>query len=200
MGAAALGLGGLAIAPADAVTFPAINFPPHLGPVRPALMARAIAAFQRHGDALPNRDTIGIVDMGLPSAQPRFHLIDMASGRTTSLLVAHGKGSDPAHTGLLQRFSNVDGSEASSSGAYVTRDIYIGKHGRSRRLAGLDASNCNAESRAIVLHGAWYVSPDLVRQHGKIGRSQGCPAVSEKDLEQVLARLGPGRMIYTDKV
>ncbi len=163
-------------------------------------MARAMAAFQQHASSFSSRDVIGIADFGVSSSVPRFHIVDLASGRTNTLLVSHGKGSDPAHSGMLQRFSNVDGSEASSAGAYRTGDLYIGKHGRSRRLIGLDATNCNAEERAIVVHGAWYVSPDIVRQHGKLGRSQGCLAVSETDLEQVLARLGTGRMIYADKV
>lgn len=168
--------------------------------IRSGLLNRALAAYQRHGSRLAARDVIGIADFALPSAQPRFHLLNIASGRTDTFLVAHGKGSDPAHSGMLQRFSNVDGSEASSSGAYLTGDIYVGKHGRSRRLVGLDTTNCNAAPRAIVVHGAWYVSPDIVRDHGKLGRSQGCLAVSEAELEQVLSRLGAGRMIYADKV
>lgn len=168
--------------------------------IRSGLLNRALVAYQRHGARLANRDMIGIADFALPSAQPRFHLLDLRSGHTDTFLVSHGKGSDPMHSGMLQRFSNIDGSEASSAGAYLTGDVYVGKHGRSRRLAGLDATNCNAAERAIVVHGAWYVSPDIVRDHGKLGRSQGCLAVSEADLDQVLARLGAGRMIYADKV
>ena len=64
-------------------------------------------------------------------------------------MIAHGSGSDPAHTGWLQRFSNVPDSFASSEGAYLASDYYVGKHGRSQRLAGLDATNSNALDRAI---------------------------------------------------
>ena len=124
----------------------------------------------------------------------------MASGVTTSLLVAHGRGSDPGHSGWLQQFSNNDGSFASSAGAFVTGDDYVGKHGRSKRLIGLDASNCNALERAIVIHTAPYVSETMVRDLGKLGRSQGCFTVTAGDLQQVLTRLGSGRFLYSDKV
>lgn len=168
--------------------------------VRPELFQRALAALDRHRGAIPKRDLIAIADFAAPSSNPRFHLVNTISGRSTSLLVSHGRGSDPAHTGWLSRFSNDDGSLATSSGAYLTGDTYYGKHGRSRRLTGLDRTNNLAETRGIVVHAAWYVSPDLVRERGKLGRSEGCFAVSESDLEQVLSRLGAGRMIYADKV
>ena len=164
-----------------------------------ALMRRARAALERHGDAIPVRARIALVDFSQPSRRPRFHIVNMESGTIDSLLVAHGKGSDPRHSGWLESFSNVPGSEASSAGAYLTGDLYVGKHGRSRRLIGLDPGNNNAEARAIVIHGAWYVSPQMAGK-GKIGRSQGCLAVDEKEIEKVLDRLGPGRLIYADKV
>ncbi|MDY7523927.1 murein L,D-transpeptidase catalytic domain family protein [Sphingomonas sp. 10B4] len=168
--------------------------------VRPELLRRAMSAFHRHGAQIARRDRIAIADFSQPSSQPRFYLIDMASGMTTTLLVAHGSGSDPAHTGFLQRFSNAEGSNASSEGAFVASDYYVGKHGLSQRLIGLDPTNSNALSRALVVHAAWYANPDMLRTHGQLGRSQGCFAVSEGDLQQVFARLGEGRMIYSAKV
>ena len=168
--------------------------------IKPALMRRAMTALDRNRSRVAVGDVIGIADFSLASREPRFHLVDILSGATTTLLVAHGRGSDPAHSGWLQRFSNVPGSAASSAGAYLTGELYEGKHGRSRRLIGLDPENNNAEARAIVIHAAWYVGPEMVRDHGKLGRSEGCLAVSEHDLEMVLARLGPGRLIYADKV
>lgn len=165
-----------------------------------ALVHRAFAALEKHGARVGARDRIGVVDFSLPSRQPRFQIIDMASGRAETLLVAHGRGSDPRHSGWVESFSNAPGSNASSSGAYLTGDLYVGKHGRSRRLVGLDPSNNNAEPRAIVIHGAWYVSPGMVQQTGKLGRSEGCLAVAENQIEMVLDRLGQGRLIYVDKV
>lgn len=164
------------------------------------LRDRALAALTRHGSKVTKRDAIGIVDFSLPSRQPRFFILDLVNGGRETLFVAHGKGSDPAHSGWLETFSNAPGSEATSAGAYLTDALYVGKHGRSRRLIGLEDRNSNAETRAIVIHGAWYVSENIVRQRGKLGRSQGCLAVAEHDIEHVLARLGPGRLIYADRV
>lgn len=168
--------------------------------IRPDLFRRALAALQRHGNRIEKRDRIALVDFDLPSSQPRFHIVDLASGQSRSLLVAHGRGSDPGHTGWLTRFSNEVGSAASSEGTYVTGNTYVGQHGRSRRLIGLDSTNSNVEPRSIVVHAAWYVGPDMIAQHGKLGRSEGCFALSASDLEDTLSSLGEGRMIYADKV
>jgi hypothetical protein len=162
------------------------------------LVARAKAALDRHTGMIPNRDIVGIADFGRNSSTPRFHLVDLHSGRTESFLVAHGRGSDPAHTGWLQRFSNLPGSEATSAGAFLTKDVYYGAHGRSRRLQGLDRDNDQAEARGIVVHGAWYVNPELAAR-GAIGRSQGCFAFAENQIAKVIERLGPGRMILATK-
>lgn len=164
-----------------------------------ALFERARRELGRLGAAIPRRDLVGVCDFSLVSSKPRFHLLDMVSGRSSTLLVAHGRGSDPAHRGWVERLSNEMGSNASSSGAYRTGDYYVGKHGRSMRLRGLDPTNNNAEARAVVVHGASYVSAEMARQHGKIGRSQGCFAFAETDLDQVLARLGPGRLLLAVK-
>jgi len=67
------------------------------------------------------------------------------------------------------------------------------------RLMGLDADNSNAQARAIVVHAAWYVTPEIARSTGKLGRSEGCFAVSNDSLDEVLTRLGPGRLLYADK-
>jgi len=192
-------MGGAVAAVTAAMTKPAVAMRAETS-IQPALLRRAMAALDLHRPRLSSSDVIGIADFSKPSREPRFHIVDILSGATTTLLVAHGRGSDPAHSGWLQRFSNVPGSAASSAGAYLTGDIYQGKHGRSRRLIGLDPDNSNVEARAIVVHAAWYVGPEMVRDHGKLGRSEGCFAVSENDLAMVLDRLGPGRLIYADKV
>lgn len=178
--------------PARPVTSPMV--------VRPDLMRRALAALDRHAGRIPHRDTIAIADFAAPSAQPRFHLVNLVNGSSRSFLVAHGSGSDPRHTGWLHRFSNENGSNASSEGAFTTSDYYVGKHGQSQRLIGLDPTNDNALARAIVVHAAWYANPDMIRTRGMLGRSQGCFAVGERDLDEVFRRLGAGRMIYAAKV
>ena len=192
------GFFGVALAGAAALSVPARAATSIA--VDPRLMNRALTAFAKHRSAVRHADVIAIADYGRASRERRFHLVDMVSGVTTSMLVAHGRGSDPAHSGWLQQFSNQDGSYASCAGAFVTGAEYVGKHGRSLRLAGLDASNCNALERAIVVHSAPYVTEAMARDLGKVGRSQGCFTVTEANLQPVLARLGGGRFLYADKV
>jgi hypothetical protein len=168
--------------------------------VNPLLFARAKAALEARRYAIRYTDTVGIVDFTQASRVPRFYLVNMLNGMVTDYHVAHGRGSDPDHSGWLERFSNVPGSEASSKGAYVTGDIYWGKYGRSLRLTGLDATNSNALDRAIVIHGARYATPEIAEQYGKLGRSEGCFALSETNLQYVLYQLGPGRLLFADKV
>jgi hypothetical protein len=166
--------------------------------IDPQLFARAKAALDSH-QVWP-RDTIGIADFSKPSSEPRFFVVDLASGNVESHLVCHGRGSDPDHSGFVERFSNDFGSYATSSGAYVTSDYYDGKYGLSLRVRGLDWSNNNAEARAIVIHNAWYAEPDMIPLHGKLGRSEGCFAMSRQSQYEVMRRLAGGRMIYADKL
>jgi L,D-transpeptidase-like protein len=166
--------------------------------IDPQLFARAKAALDQH-QVYP-RDTIGIADFSKPSSEPRFHVVDLQNGTVESHLVCHGRGSDPAHSGYLERFSNDFGSYATSNGTYVTDAYYQGKYGLSLRVRGLDWSNSNAESRAIVIHNAWYAEPEMIPLHGQLGRSEGCFAMPRASQYEVMRRLAGGRMIYADKL
>ncbi|WP_345168183.1 murein L,D-transpeptidase catalytic domain family protein [Sphingomonas daechungensis] len=168
--------------------------------IDPTLFQKAKAALDSHRYQARARDVIGIVDFSKPSSDPRFHLVDLMNGTVESHLVAHGRGSDPDHSGFLERFSNDFGSYATSSGAYTTGDYYEGKYGLSMKVNGLDWTNNNAEARAIVIHNAWYAEPQMISQHGKLGRSEGCFAFSRASQWDVMRRLAGGRMIYADKV
>ena len=168
--------------------------------VDPRILARARAAFDRHRPQIANGDVVAIADFTKASAEPRFYLLDTFSGRVTRHLVAHGRGSDPGHTGFLHYFSNRPGSEASSNGAYLTSGFYQGKYGRSMRVRGLDHTNYNAESRAIVVHTAWYAEPNVAAETGRLGRSEGCFALPRASLYEVLGRLGPGHFLYADRI
>ena len=168
--------------------------------VDPRIVERARAAFDRHRAQIVHGNVVGIADFTRASSDARFFLLDTFTGRVTRHLVAHGRGSDPAHTGFLQYFSNRFGSEASSNGAYLTSEYYYGRYGRSMRVRGLDPSNSNAEARAIVVHTAWYAEPGVVAQTGRLGRSEGCFALPHTSLREALARLGPGRFLYADRV
>jgi hypothetical protein len=169
------------------------------GEIAPGLLRRALDALERHHDSIASRDFIGVADFSLPSRVPRFHLVKLADGSVQSHLVAHGKGSDPSRTGWLERFSNEPRSNATSAGAYRTGSFYVGAHGHSVRLEGLDPTNSNAVARTIVVHGAWYVSEEMIGYSGMLGRSQGCFAVANSSLPEIMTRLGPGRLIYADK-
>lgn len=166
--------------------------------IDPQLFARAKAALDQH-QVYP-RDAIGIADFSKPSSEPRFHIVDLQNSTVESHLVCHGRGSDPAHSGYLERFSNDFGSYATSNGTYVTDDYYQGKYGLSLKVRGLDWSNSNAESRAIVIHNAWYAEPEMVQLHGQLGRSEGCFAMPKTSQYAVMRRLAGGRMIYADKL
>ncbi len=176
-----------------------------IAPVAPKLansdmLARAKAALDRHKAFIPLRDRVALADFSVASSGLRFHIVDLISGQVNSYLVAHGRGSDPEHSGWLQRFSNEPNSLATSDGAYLTGQIYEGMHGQSMRLLGLDPANSNAEPRAIVVHGADYVSEDHIAKWGKAGRSEGCFAVARHMIPQVLGMLGPNRMLFADKI
>ena len=170
------------------------------GVIDPQLLARARAAFDANKRLLRHTDVVGITDFSKRSAEKRFYLLDTRSSRVSSHFVSHGRGSDPAHCGQLERFSNAYGSNASSAGAYLTGNYYHGKYGRSMKLKGLEHRNNNAEGRAIVVHSAWYAEPAVIHEHGKLGRSEGCFAMSYASLQEVLTRLGPGRLLYADKL
>lgn len=187
--------------PAAAITPPkAIDTTPFSQPTPPLMVQRAVAALDAHGAHISHRDLVGLVDFSQPSREARFHLIDVVGGTVlSSHLVSHGSGSDPANSGWVQRFSNRFGSNASSPGAFLTGTTYYGKHGRSRRLIGLEDANSAALERGIVIHAASYVDEDMARTQGRIGRSQGCFAFSNDDISGVLERLGEGRLLYAVK-
>lgn len=167
---------------------------------RPALLSRALAALDQHSARIGRRDFVGLVDFSQRSGTPRFQIVDLGNGRiVASHLVAHGRGSDPANTGLAQTFSNRPGSNSSSRGSFVVGSAYHGKHGRSRRLHGLDPGNDLAYKRAIVIHGADYVSNRMALSSGRVGRSLGCFTVAQRDIAPVLDRLGPGSLLFADR-
>lgn len=184
------------LAASSVVSSPVLAAIPKLAD-RPDMLPRALAALDAHSAHITQRDMIAIADFSAASRDMRFHFVDVAAGRIKgSFLVAHGKGSDPANSGFVQRFSNQPGSNASCDGSFVTGNTYYGKHGRSRQLHGLDPQNNKAFERAIVVHGADYVDMHMAMGQGRIGRSLGCFAFERTEIEDVLARLGSGRLLF----
>ncbi len=147
-----------------------------------------------------HRDRIGVADYSQGSGDARFHLVNVDERRIeASFLVSHGRGSDPKNSGFVERFSNLPGSNASSSGSFLTDATYYGKHGRSRRLLGLEPENNLAWERAIVIHGAAYVDRSVAELEGRVGRSLGCFAFEEAKIDEILKRLGRGRLLFSTK-
>ena len=190
--------GGLAAGAAVALPMRAFAAP-QAGSLRDRrLFEIAARELEKAGNAIWRKDIVGIADFGLHSAMPRFHFVNLGHERVESYRVAHGTGSDPEHDGYLNRFSNVEGSNATSRGAYVTWEWYTGKYGTSVRLGGLDPTNDAALRRYIVMHSAAYAEPDHVERWGRLGRSNGCFALGKDDFRTALLQLSGGRLLYAD--
>jgi hypothetical protein len=157
-----------------------------------ALEARSCAV--RNGEVEPAAK-LAVIDYSQPSTAKRLWVFDLAGERLLHQeYVAHGSGSGD---NLARRFSNVDGSYQTSLGLYRTAETYIGKNGYSLRMDGLDPGfNDNARQRAIVMHGAWYANPDLIRTQGRLGRSQGCPALREQVAKVVIDELKQRNLVF----
>lgn len=136
---------------------------------------------------LTDTPLVTIVDYSLPSSKRRLAVADVRNGKVLFYTyVAHGKGSGLKYA---THFSNRPGTDASSLGVYLTGDTYYGKHGYSLRLKGLNPEfNGAAYRRDIVIHSAWYVTKAFARDHGRMGRSWGCFALSRK-VESAIVKL-----------
>jgi hypothetical protein len=134
---------------------------------------------------ISNLRYLTIADFSKPSNEERLFVVDMMLGEVViKTLVAHGKNSG---TLFANQFSNKNASHQSSLGFYVTGHPYKGKHGTSLELNGVEMGfNDQAKNRAIVIHGADYVSKDFIQQQGYIGRSQGCPAVPNNKVSDII--------------
>lgn len=131
------------------------------------------------------KEILTIVDYSLSSKENRLWVIDLSTNSILyQSLVAHGRNSGGE---FANSFSNKPSSYKSSIGFYLTGETYYGKHGYSLRLDGLEKGvNNNARDRAIVVHGADYVSENFIKQHGRLGRSLGCLALSQDLTKEVI--------------
>lgn len=155
------------------------------------LLSEAVAYYDANLDKITNQRVMGIIDYKQHNSKERFYIIDMESGRVERYLTAHGKNSDPNFDGYATKFSNTPDSNMTSLGFFLTAETYYGKNGYSLRLDGLSSTNSNARSRAIVIHGAEYVTPGP-----KIGRSYGCPAVEMRYHQDLIDQIKDGSLLY----
>ncbi|MBK3849474.1 murein L,D-transpeptidase catalytic domain family protein [Stutzerimonas xanthomarina] len=163
----------------------------------PVVLTHAVAAMQcavNHGATPAQR--LAVIDFSLPSSERRLWIFDLQRGRLLLKdFVAHGNGSGENQA---TRFSNVEGSHQSSLGLFRTAESYSGKHGYSLRMDGLEPGvNDLARERAIVIHPADYVNPAWIATQGRIGRSQGCPAVRPEVARMVVDSLKGGQFMFS---
>ncbi|KGO88796.1 murein L,D-transpeptidase catalytic domain family protein [Flavobacterium suncheonense] len=132
--------------------------------------------FQLKEQGIIQKDILTIIDFSLSSTKKRLWVIDMATNTVLlQSVVSHGRNSGEE---FAMSFSNEANSYKSSLGFYATGETYNGKHGLSLKLDGLEYGiNNNARNRAVVMHGADYADESIIKQQGRLGRSQGCPAV-----------------------
>ena len=161
------------------------------------VLKKAVTAMEcavSHGAAPASR--LAVVDFSLPSTERRLWIFDLDT-RELLLedLVAHGQGSGDNYA---KAFSNIEGSHQSSIGLFRTQESYFGKHGYSLRMDGLESGiNDLARQRAIVIHPADYVDPEWITRQGRIGRSQGCPAVRPEVASMVVDSLKGGQFMFS---
>lgn len=164
--------------------------------LNPDVLELALSALNcAEGDALPDT-RLAVIDYSLPSTEPRMWVFDLSSRSLLfEELVAHGRQSGNTRS---TAFSNIPGSHQSSIGLFRTLQTYHGRNGYSLRMQGLEPRfNHRALDRAIVIHGAPYVSPEFIRQTGRIGRSHGCPAVSEAAAKPLINSLQDGSYVFS---
>ena len=149
----------------------------------------------KNAGQLSDKQLLSVVDFDKPSTEKRFWLIDLEKREVIeNTYVSHGKNSGE---NMAKYFSNTDDSNMSSLGFYVTGETYIGRHGLSLKLDGMDDPyNTNARLRDIVMHGADYVSKDFIDQYGRLGRSEGCPALPMGLHEDVIEKVKDRTVLY----
>lgn len=138
---------------------------------------------------------LAIADFSRPSTQERLAIYDVSEQRLlTTSLVAHGRNSGNL---MATRFSNIPQSYMSSLGFYLTAETYSGKHGYSLRLDGLEPGfNDKARERAVVIHGADYATRSFVTQHGRLGRSFGCPALPAARSSEIIDEIKDRQVLF----
>jgi len=165
--------------------------------LRADVLRLALDAAHRAEDRglVQRRDLLTVIDYSLPSSQPRLFVFDLSAKRLLFReLVAHGKNSGDD---VATAFSNSPGSLETSLGLFVTADTYEGHNGYSLRLKGLEEGvNDMAWDRAIVLHGAAYVSREAIKALGRLGRSWGCPAVSSLMAKKIIDTIRGGSAVF----
>jgi hypothetical protein len=164
--------------------------------MRPEALRAAMSAWgDLHLRGEISRPLLTVIDYGLPSTVKRMWVFDLASRRLLfHELVAHGRNSGGD---LARSFSNEEGSLMTPLGTFVTGTAYNGRNGYSLRLRGMEPGvNDRAEARAIVIHGAPYVSEEIAHKQGRLGRSYGCPVVRTAIARALIHEVKDRTLVY----
>ncbi|MCC7074756.1 MAG: murein L,D-transpeptidase catalytic domain family protein [Deltaproteobacteria bacterium] len=168
-----------------------------VAPAVAELAARAYGAARDQG--LTDSDVYSVIDFSRPSTERRLWIVNLATGALVKNdRVSHGSGSNSASDpAMASSFSNTPGSNQSSLGLSRFAETYQGSHGYSLRIDGLEDSNDNMRSRAIVMHGASYAEDAFVADNGYLGRSNGCPAVAQSRSASTIDVVKEGTLLFS---
>lgn len=147
----------------------------------------------KNAKLVTNKHYITIVNFLQASTEKRMYVLDRTTGTINTYYIAHGKNSG---LNFVTSVSNVVNSNQSSAGIYITAEKYVGEHGLSMRLDGMESTNSAARERQIVFHTADYVSEETIKALGRLGRSAGCLVVEKAEIDGLLKQLGDGSVIY----
>ena len=144
---------------------------------------------------LGDKNLLSIIDFTKPSTEKRFYTIDLDHLKVLyHSYVSHGKNTGE---NIAKAFSNIAQSNQSSIGFYTTAETYIGSKGYSLKLDGMEKGyNDKIRERAVVMHEAEYVSEHWIKQNGRLGRSQGCPALPKAIAHEVIDVIKGGTAIF----
>jgi len=145
---------------------------------------------------LQNTDILTIADFSQSSKQKRLYVIDLKNRKLLfNTYVAHGRNTGEEYA---RSFSNNEGSLKSSLGFFVTNQPMMGvQTGYALLLQGLEKGiNDNAEKRAIIMHAADYATESFIKQHGRLGRSLGCPALPPDLNKPIIETIKGGSCLF----
>jgi hypothetical protein len=167
------------------------------GGLKPQVLQYAMKASScaARSGVVHDKNILTVIDYSLPSTQKRLWTFDLQKQRLLYReWVAHGMNTG---NNLALKFSNAKDSNMTSLGVYVTDKPYIGRNGYSLRLIGLEKGfNDNVYDRAVVFHGAWYVSDQMIQRWGRLGRSFGCPAVRREIATPMIDTIKEGSLLF----
>jgi hypothetical protein len=183
-----------------AVNFTSAGLYQHLHSMAPGLNSQAlkyaIHAYQTAAAKhLVKNQMLTVIDYSLPSSRQRMWVFDLRKEKLLmNTYVAHGQNSG---MNTANHFSNLPSSKTSSLGTFITKDTYAGHNGLSLNLQGLEHGfNDNALNRRVVIHGAWYMEPSVIRSMGRAGRSWGCPAVARSIAPRLIHAIKGGSVVF----